>query len=89
MLKHPYPDRAYLERDDETNEKRWFSCRGMGVAYIHEDRAAEDIDTAVSSERDACAAKAREYAAHYPEGSDGRNTFILLAEWIENRANSA
>lgn len=35
---------------------------------------------------EACAAKAREYAAHYPQGSDGRNTFVLLAEWIENRA---
>ena len=44
---------------------------------------------AVADEREACAAKAREYAAHYPEGSDGRHTFILLAEWIENRANSA
>lgn len=30
--------------------------------------------------------KAREYAAHYPEASDGRNTFIIFAEWAEGRA---
>lgn len=29
------------------------------------------------------AAKAHEYAAHYPEASDGRNTFVIFAEWIE------
>ena len=33
-----------------------------------------------------CAEKAHEYAGHYPIGSDGSNTFILLAEWIEARA---
>lgn len=53
-MDHPYPDHAYLERDDETNEKRWYSTRkmttkGMGVRYIHEDRAAEDIEAAVEA----------------------------------------
>lgn len=43
---------------------------------------------AVAAEREACASKAREFGGHYPEGSDGRNTFILLAEWIENRATA-
>lgn len=47
------------------------------------------IQAAIADEREACAAKAREYAAHYPAGSDGRNTFALLAEWIENRARGA
>ncbi len=28
-------------------------------------------------------AKALEWAAHYPEASDGRNTFVLFAEWAE------
>jgi hypothetical protein len=46
---------------------------------------AEAIDAAIAAEREACASKAREFAAHYPVGSDGRNTFIILAEWIENR----
>lgn len=40
---------------------------------------------AIKAEREACAAKAREFAGHYDQGSDGRNTFILLAEWIEKR----
>jgi|GEM_PF-6412689 len=31
------------------------------------------------------AEKAREYAAHYPEASDGRNTFIIFADWIDTR----
>ncbi len=45
----PYPDYAYLERDPETNEKRWFSSKGMGVPYVHEDRVAELIEEAVAA----------------------------------------
>lgn len=30
------------------------------------------------------AAKAREWAKHYPQSSDGRNTFICFAEWVES-----
>lgn len=40
---------------------------------------------AVKAERDAISAEARRYASHYPQSSDGRNTFVMLAEWIENR----
>lgn len=29
------PDEIYVERDAETNEKRWFSCKGMGEKYVH------------------------------------------------------
>lgn len=43
------------------------------------------VDKRVAAEREACASKSREFAAHYPQSSDGRNTFILLAEWIESR----
>ena len=43
------------------------------------------IEEAVAVEREACAQKAREFASHYDDGSDGRNTFVILAEWIENR----
>lgn len=53
-MKHPYPDHAYLERDDETNEKRWYSTKGMGVRYVHEDRVAEDVAVAVKAERERC-----------------------------------
>lgn len=67
-FEHPYPDHAYLEVDPETNEKRWFGTKGMGVEYVHEDRAAKDAEVAVKAEREACASKAREFAAHYDEG---------------------
>jgi hypothetical protein len=33
--------------------------------------------------RETVGAKAREWAAHYKEASDGRNTFIMFAEWVE------
>jgi hypothetical protein len=33
----------------------------------------------------AVAAEARRYAAMYPQASDGRNTFIMLAKWAEQR----
>lgn len=42
---------------------------------------------AVDHERNVIAEQARIYAGHYPEASDGRNTFILLAEWIERRGD--
>ena len=55
--------------------------------YPREDVALM-VGAAVKAERDCCALKAREYALHYEQGSDGRNTFILLAEWIESRASA-
>lgn len=42
----------------------------------------------IEAERDVIAAKAREWASHYPESSDGRNTFILFAEWVERRSSA-
>lgn len=53
--------------------------------YPREDVALM-ISAAVKAEREAFSAKAREFAANYPEASDGRNTFIILAEWIESRS---
>lgn len=47
------------------------------------------IGGAVNAEREIIANKAREWAAHYQQGSDGRNTFILMAEWIESRITPA
>jgi hypothetical protein len=37
----------------------------------------------IETVREECAVKAREWAEHYSPGSDGRNTFILFAEWAE------
>lgn len=49
---------------------------------IRKERAAAYLAGRAAG-REEAAAKAREYAGHYPQGSDGRNTFILLAEWLE------
>jgi hypothetical protein len=40
----------------------------------------------VHAERDFLSQEARRHASHYPEASDGRNTFILFAEMIERRS---
>ncbi|BCH33179.1 hypothetical protein MesoLjLc_51090 [Mesorhizobium sp. L-8-10] len=49
---------------------------------INAGRAANSID----AEREVIANRAREIAGHYPEASDGRNTFVLFAEWVEGRS---
>ncbi len=58
---------------------------GMLGEYHVSCAAAASSDWARADERKAIAAKAREYASHYPPSSDGMNTFVILAEWIENR----
>jgi hypothetical protein len=58
--------------------------------------SADDVVTAITArddairakERERCANKARDFAAHYSAGTDGRNTFIILAEWIESGARA-
>ena len=55
----------------------------QNVGFLHVCPAHKYL---VARERDACAAKAREFAEHYEQGSDGRNTFVLLAQWIEARS---
>jgi hypothetical protein len=75
-------------------------CCDLGIA-LYDTRHAGDDDQilvgrkqlveiagrleAAETEREAIANEARRYAGHYPQSSDGRNTFILLAEWIEAR----
>lgn len=75
-FEHPYPCYAYLERDPETNEKRWHSTKGMGVCYVHEDRVAE----AIAAEREACAK-----LVHDRLGADGYG----VAQMIRARSNSS
>lgn len=43
----------------------------------------------LGAERRAIADETRRYASHYPAHSDGRNTFVMLADWIEARGASA
>lgn len=73
-----YAGHRWAHASDEYARAKWQQYRG----------AARHAMAMVDAEREACALKAREYAAHYQEGSDGRNTFILLAEWIEARATA-
>lgn len=56
------------------------------VVMLSRDAEIERLKAALLDERDAIANKTREIAAYYPYGSDGQNTFIILAEWIEARA---
>jgi chromosome segregation ATPase len=63
------------------------AIRSLPAPTLPEESGDRDHHKAlVDAEREAIAAEARRYASHYPQGSDGRNTFILLAEWIERRA---
>ena len=47
-----YPHRIWVERDEETNEKRWFSCKGMGVEYVRADLAPSVIPPKPEADRD-------------------------------------
>ena len=35
------PGRIYVERDPDTNEKRWYSIKGMGEEYVRADLVAD------------------------------------------------
>jgi hypothetical protein len=41
--------------------------------------------SALDAEREAIADEARRYAGLYPEASDGRNTFLMFADFVERR----
>lgn len=52
-------------------------------------KLANDIREAIiadrAAERKAIAERLRQTAGHYGEGEDGRNTFIMEADWVESR----
>jgi len=60
------------------------------IERLEEENAAAEaaLKGAVEAELEACANRAREIAAFYTPHSDGWNTFLLLAEWIEARSAS-
>lgn len=66
--------RLVRERDALSTQLRDAQARGKGM------------EEALTAERAAIEAEARRYAGHYTEGSDGRNTFLMLASWIADRA---
>lgn len=90
-----FPDRPdVIGRMIEANIGNLKACKQSA-----EDHANRAIDRAIKAESENAvlfssarrqafgevAQKAREYAAHYPEASDGRNTFIIFAEWAEEQ----
>lgn len=44
-----------------------------------------EANARLTEELDLIANEARRYAGHYQQGSDGRNTFVMFAEWVERR----
>lgn len=68
--------------------EREASVEPWHMKAIHQNDVAPDSapDAFIAGERAAIAQKAREFAANYPQSSDGRNTFILFAEWVEGRS---
>lgn len=44
------PERIWVERDDETDAKRWYSIKGMGVEYIRADLATRSSDAVAGRE---------------------------------------
>lgn len=46
---------------------------------------ADEMTSLIDRERGDIIKEARRYAAFYPEGSDGRNTFVMFADWVEAR----
>lgn len=67
-------------------------CKQCGASSpVHFDRK-ENLESSwnerkdgVAAERRAISEETRRYASHYPQSSDGRNTFLLLADWIDDR----
>lgn len=50
---------------------------------LDSERAANEI---LTNELEAIATEARRYASHYPQSSDGRNTFEIFADFVARRA---
>lgn len=58
----------------------------LGKAERSKERyGRKDREQALDAERKVIADQARYYASHYEQGSDGANTFTILANWIEER----
>lgn len=67
------PDGTMLARDGDKTENQTIEDRAL---------AAEEQVRVLSEALEKAEASARLYAGYYPEGSDGRNTFIILADHI-------
>lgn len=68
---------------------RYFMCEecaraGWPTRAEHEQQVRE----AVLREREEIEARLREVAGHYDVGSDGRNTFVMMADWVSARSTA-
>lgn len=70
----------------ETLDKLYLEWSQFTTARTNRELAAAG---ALTRERMAIADRAREIAGHYQEASDGRNTFVMFAEWVEDRIPKA
>lgn len=60
------------------NDNRWHLFVARALMAERERARSQAFEEA--------AQKARQWSEHYPQSSDGRNTFILFAEWAEEQA---
>lgn len=72
---------ANRERAQQETEANVVDLRAM----LQTCDPADVARVALDAERHIIAQEARRYAGHYPEASDGRNTFIIFAEYVESR----
>lgn len=73
--------------DDRTAEIQGVKSGWRRTPLYASPPPADDAGVAaLNVERETIAQKAREWAAHYSPSSDGRNTFVMFAEWVEERA---
>lgn len=70
------------------NRDMWKGQSERQAATLHDLRISwADADRRVEEEREWAESEASRYAAFYPEGSDGRNTFVIFADAIRARSN--
>jgi hypothetical protein len=68
------------------HDMKWVHSSEEPEAYPN--RIVEPLckSSSLDEEREVIANEARRYASYYPEGSDGRNTFMTFAEdFVERR----
>ena len=70
----------YMADDNGFTDNEWI--REVARALAAERKAGVDGHEILKTE---ISNKARELAQYYPEESDGRNTLILFADWVERK----
>ena len=79
---------------DPEKEKTRFTNAELMAAAVNAYRAGELIPASearaqVAVAYEVAASEAERYAEHYQQGSDGRNTFIIFADMMRQKASEA